>query len=347
MVKWQTRRENEPSEIGALKMRSERRYSTKVATAGERNILELMLMIVVIGITFLMFRMGGYKAVALNLFFLPIVLSGYYLGRAHAAVLAVFTALCVVIASCVDKTGYASYASTFTLGLALTVWACVLGLTAMLVGTLCDERAAKTEELHDAYIGVVEVLSKYLQSGNPRVKARSIRTAETAQLVADELKLGRQQADDVRVGALLFDLENVEVTTKLLSRAVDVLEGQPLLSERHTFLGTDLVHSLSDVLRGAVPLVLTSDDAMDSSDWTNREQSNRPPPPIGARIIHLVRLFDSRMSSTSRGPQNGGLRVVNELRQQSRDDQDRRILDALEKVVRRWESSPAREPTLV
>ena len=42
-------------------------------------------------------------------------------------------------------------------------------MTALLVGSLSDERKAKVRELHEAYVGVVEVLSKYLQSANPRI----------------------------------------------------------------------------------------------------------------------------------------------------------------------------------
>lgn len=322
-------------------------YSTKISASRERSILEIMLMIVVIGMTYLMLRMGGYKAVALNLFFLPIVLSGYYLGRAHAGVLALFTALLVTIATILDSTGYAAYISTFTIGLALIIWAGILGLTALLVGTLCDERAAKADELHEAYIGVVEVMSKYLQSGNPRVKARSVRTAEIAQMVADELGLPQQQVDDVRVGALLWDLENVEVTTKLLSRAVDVLEEQPALHERSSFLGLDLVHSLAEVLRGAVPLLLTQEDDPIADGVTGGVASSRAEVPRGARIIHWVRLFDTKTSATESDSGPGALQTVADLRKTVSDEVDREVLDALGRVVRRWERKAVREPVLV
>ncbi len=323
--------------------------SSKIKAGGERYILEIMLMIVVIGTTYLMFRMGGYKTVALNLFFLPIVISGYYLGRAHAGVLAFFTALVVTIACLLDSSGFAPYMSTFTMTLALIIWAGVLGLTALLVGTLCDERAAKADELHEAYIGVIEVLSKYLQNGNPRVKARSIRTAETAQLVAGELGLSRQQIDDIRVGALLWDLEDVEVTTRLLSRAVDALEGQPSTHEKHTFLGTDLVHSLAEVLRGAVPLLLIQGYEFKGGGQIDGETEFGSDAKLGANIIRMVRLFDLRCSpfssrsDRSEGSGRGALQAVTELRKTAVEPRDREIVDALERVVARWERIPATE----
>jgi hypothetical protein len=318
-------------------------HARKLADRSERAALEVMLVVVVIGMTYLMLRMGGYKMAALNLFFLPIVLSGYYLGRNHAGILALFTALAVTIATTLDHSGFANFTSPITFGLALTVWASVLGLTAILVGTLCDERAAKVSELHDAYVGVVEVLSKYLQSGNPRVKARSIRTAEIAQLVADEMRLPQQQVDDVRVGALLWDLENVEVTTKLLSRAVDTLEGHRGISDKHTFLGADLVHSLAEVLRGAVPLLITQvSNGDDDATGTSLDTAHIPEIPVGARIIHWVRTFDAELSNANASWGNA-LKAIQNIRGRTSREKDLQILIAMERVVGRWKSVPERE----
>lgn len=320
--------------------------STKLVAPSERTALEVMLVVVVIGMTYLMLRMGGYKMAALNLFFLPIVLSGYYLGRNHAGVLALFTALVVTIAATLDTGSLSTFASPFTLGLALTVWAAVLGLTAILVGTLCDERAAKVSELHDAYVGVVEVLSKYLQSGNPRVKARSVRTAEIAQLVADELRLSQQHVDDVRVGALLWDLENVEVTTKLLSRAVDTLEGHPGIADKHTFLGADLIHSLAEVLRGAVPLLITQVADGDANTGIPGESSMSYDVPIGARIIRCVRAFDAELSDDPESWERNAIAAVHRLKSRILFENDQQVLSALERVVSRWKKTPQREPAL-
>lgn len=256
----------------------------------DRGIFEIMLIVVTLGMTYLLYRMGGYKMVALNLFFLPIVLSGYYLGRTSAGILALFCTLSVTIATTLDSTGFASYSNPVMVGLALTVWAAVLGLTAILVGTLCDERAAKIDELHEAYVGVVEVLSKYLQSGNPKIKARSVRIAEMCQLTAEEMRLSRKQVDDIRVGALLHDLGNVEITTKLISKAVDTLEADPARSDKHTFLGMDLVHSLGGVLHGAVPLLMNQEDPARDGLAMDDEMGCQEIP-LGARIIRAVRSY--------------------------------------------------------
>lgn len=114
-------------------------------------------------------------------------------------------------------------------------------------------------ELHKAYAGVVEVLSRYLRRSNPHTKSRSVRVAELSQLVTEELGPPRKQIDDIRVAALLHDLDNVEITTQVISKAFGSLEAR---HARHTFTGTELMHSLGSVLEGALPLLAGQDDAV-------------------------------------------------------------------------------------
>jgi hypothetical protein len=307
----------------------------KVQSARDRLIFEIMLVVVTIGMTYLLYRMGGYKMVALNLFYLPIVLSGYFLGRTNAGILALLSVLAVTIATVLDSTGFSAFSSPITVGLALTVWAGALGLTAILVGTLCDERAKTVEELHAAYVGVVEVLSRYLQSGEPQVKARSTRIAELSQAVAREMKLSRKEMDDVRVGALLYDLGNVEITTHVLSKAVNTLEadvGKP--GTTHTFSGTDLVHSLGSVLSGALPLLLNQDDI--AREYLAKEAGGHTMGvPLGAKIIRTVRAYDLLLFEHSAGAAMTPEKAIRELRMDAASGHDPEILDALARCTQR------------
>ncbi len=299
---------------------------------GSRRTLEIMLLLIVVAMTSLLVKMGEHKMVILYLFFLPVVLSGYYLGRFAAGLLAVFSAVTVTIVITLDSTGFAVYSSPVLVGLVITIWASVLGLTAILVGTLCDERAAKVSELHTAYVGVVEVLARYLQGANSRVKARSIRVAELCQRVAEELRLSQKQVDDIRVGALLYDIGNVEITTKLISRAVGTLEAEVGKGEKHTFQGHELVHSLEPILSGAVPLLLNQDDAI--LDCLSGEDAATPKGmPIGAKIIRTVRAFDALTEDDSRGTGLRPAEAIKALRKDPDTTHDEDLVRAVEKCV--------------
>jgi hypothetical protein len=295
----------------------------------DRSILEIFLIIVTLGTAVLFAQTGVYKVVVLNLFYLPIILSGYFLGRTSAGVLALLCVLTVTIATTLASSGFGAFDTPLTIGLMLTIWGAVLGLSAILVGTLCDQRAATVRELHRAYVGVVEVLSKYLQGGNPRVKTRSVRVAELSQMVAEQLHLLDKQVDDIRVAALLHDLGNVEVTTQVLSKAFDTLESDP---PKHTFLGTELVHSLASVLDGALPLLAGQDEAV--HDYlTHGDRVQDHPTPIGARIIRTVRAYDDLMMGAIGGLRETPGSAVQRLRCDAGAAYDPNVLDALEHAL--------------
>lgn len=298
----------------------------------ERAFLEWALVLSTIGLGALIVGLNSHKGVILNLFYLPLVLSGFYLGRYRAGVMAV---LCVIVASLVvshDPQQFSASHSTVMVGLAMVIWGAVLCLTALVVGTLSDERNAKVQELHEAYVGVVEVLSRYLQSANPRLKDRASRVAELCQKVAGELRLSPQQTDDIRVAALMQDLGRIEVTTRLVARAVDTLETSSAPHEQHSFQGIDLVHSLGSVLRGAIPMLLSSGDARLGSDELGA-QLEEGEIPLGAKIIRAARAFDAMTESGLHGQWASPGDALRELRADPLLRTEPRLLDAFEQLI--------------
>ncbi|HQU46393.1 MAG: hypothetical protein B7Z73_11885 [Planctomycetia bacterium 21-64-5] len=294
---------------------------------GLQHTLEIMLLIVVIGLACLFYQVQGYKLVVLNLFYLPVVLCAFFLGTYRAGILAVFCVTSATIVTVTNLSGFASFFSPLTIGLVVTVWGAVLGLVSILVGTLSDERKAKTAELHEAYVGVVEVLSRYLQSANDRLKARSVRVAELSQKVAVAMRLPLKLVDDVRIAALLYDIGNIEVTTRVFRKAVGTLETDPAKLDQYTFRGIDLIHSLGSVLSGASPLLVHQDDA-------GHDPQSSGEIPLGTRIIWVARAYDEMTAEIH--PGRGAMppaQAIEELRRDQQCGHEREVIDALERVV--------------
>jgi hypothetical protein len=208
-----------------------------------------MLSVICVALTCTLYMMNGYKMVILNLFFLPVVLAGLFLGRYRAGILALLCVLCASVATILRLNDLTMGTSPLIIAMAVAVWGAVLGLAALLVGTLSDDRAAKLKELHEAYVGVIEVLSQYLQSANPGLCAQSTRVAELSQDLAAEMNLSPHQIDDICVASLLYDMGNIEITTRVIRKAVDNFEDQMPETTQHTFHGMDLMLSLGSVLR--------------------------------------------------------------------------------------------------
>ena len=303
-------------------------------TKREKLILELMLLVLAIGLACLCYQMQGGKMVILNLYYLPVVLAGFFLGRQSAGVLTLFCVLSASVVAAVSLAGFEVGSSPLAAGLTILVWGAVLGLTALLVGTLSDDAAAKMAELHAAYAAVVEVLSRYLQSANPALKARSTRVGELCHLVATDMGLPAAHVEDIRVAALLGDIGKIEVTAKLVTRAVDVVESGPQAASHETIDGVDLVRSLGSLLRGAVPILLSQDisaqDCLMAAGGTSSSRS-----PVGARIIHTVRAYDDLTQGDEMRPALAWREAVAELRADGCNGYDAQVVDVLERVVAR------------
>ena len=96
------------------------------------------------------------------------------------------------------------------------------------------------------------------------------------------------------MAALLQDIESIEVTARVIRKAVgDLAHGNRKDRLEYTFNGNDLVQSLGSVLTGALPLLV------DHGDRLNVGEADDPiplpvEPAIGARILrHRAEISDA------------------------------------------------------
>jgi hypothetical protein len=292
--------------------------------------VEVSLGLVCVGLVVLVYKMPGYKMAVLDLFFLPIALAGFSLGRYRAGVMALFCALGTSVVASMNLDDFTWVVSTPVAVLSLTVWAAVLGLSAILIGTIGDDRKRALDELHEAYVGVLEVLSQYLQGANPRAKARAVCVAELAQQVAVRMRLSPSEVDDVRVASLLYDIGSVEITTKVMRRAIDTLEGEMVPSQSSTFRGLDLMMSLGSVLRGAIPLMLCQSQGGAPMTSTRAASVKIP---LGAEIIRATRAYYNLVGLDGNEPRLSPSEATQSLRDCSVTSYNPAVLEALEGVA--------------
>jgi HD-GYP domain-containing protein (c-di-GMP phosphodiesterase class II) len=307
--------------------------------------IELALILVVVGLTCLLYQMPGYKLIVLNLFYLPAMLGALYLGRYGGGVLALFCVVSAFVFTLFDMHNFAAQMSPLVIGMALTVWAAVLGLTTILVSTLSDERAERIAELHDAYVGIVEVLANYLNNADPRQRAHCKRISDLSCDVARRMKLTEDEVDNVRIAALLQEMENVEITARVIRKAIGDL-GATQQDRPHTFHGTDLVQSLGTVLSRALPL-LASVRSSDELSMAVSDQNPREQVPFGAEIIRVVQRYEELTEGTLGVPGLPQHEAVEELRNDLEANYHSGVLDALESLLgNSYGSKPGIKATL-
>ncbi|HXY37741.1 MAG TPA: HD domain-containing phosphohydrolase [Planctomycetaceae bacterium] len=297
------------------------------------RVLEVILVLTTLVLTCVLYQTVGYKIIVLNLFYPPVILAAFFLGRYRAGVLAFFSVLSASIVLSFNLGEFAAYDSPLVVALSVLVWGGVLGLAALLCGTLSDDLASRMTELHEAHVGVVEVLSHYLQSAHPSLKDHSHRVASICRELAEQLKLGQKEVDDIRVAALLCDMENIEITARVIRKAIGDLGDEPKPGGQHTFHGTELVQSLGPVLLGAFPLVLNQSES--GQHRALGEGSSIAQVPLGARIIRTVRAYDALIHSKWGLPGTTPAEAIKELWRDVEAEHDPMILHALERVVTR------------
>lgn len=301
-------------------------------TKNNQLALELSLIIVVLGLCGLMYQIVGFKLVVLNLFFLPVLLGAFFLGRYRAGVLALLSVVLVTLVAAQDLSQFASLRSPLASGLAITIWAGVLGLTTILAGTLSDERTSEVNELHSAYMGVIEVLSKYLHSVDPSVKDRPLRIADLGQRIGNQLKLSDRELDDIRVACLLQEMDHIEITARVVRKSIGKIDSGTQKAAGCTFPAADLVQSLGAVIKGALPLLCRFDETMSISD-TPPLSANVSSPPLGALIIRTARDFDRLVYGHNSECVNTPAVALQELRSGMHGVHSAEILQALAQIV--------------
>ena len=293
---------------------------------------ELLLVTIVLGVTLIAHHVVNISGVMLHFFYLPVMIAANYFGRPLAALTAVFSVLAVAIFTMLAPEHYMATVDTkATLYLTLGAWAGFLGLNALLVGSLFDQRAAHAKELRQAYLGIVEVLSKYLQAADQYTKSHSMRVASMAEAIADKLGMKQAEIENIRVGSLLHDIGKVEISTRLIQKAAGLTDTEKAEMATHTVQGAELVSSLGTILEGAVPIIMHHHDHYSASSKAEGRHGNDIP--IGARIVAVADAYDAivtdRPYRRGRTPEE----AVAIIREGSGKQFDPKVVAAFERVM--------------
>ena len=286
--------------------------------------LELMLVLITLALAAILHSVERSQIVVLNLFFLPIVISGFYLGRYRAGVLALLSVVSASTVILMDLSKFSFVQSPIMVALSVILWGGVLGLTAILVGSIADDRNTFAMEAHEAHVGVVEVLSRYLQSADPKLRRMAEAVHHLVEQVAVRMKLSSREVDDLRVASLLMDVENIEITARVIRKAVGEIEADNGI-QGSTFHGTELVQSLGGVLSGAFPIILRQ-----AQNW---DRTTNMDCPLAARILHTVRRYSELTREDTTAGSFSPQEAIREMREDVEENHDAAVLFVLEEIV--------------
>lgn len=240
------------------------------------------------------------KFAFLNLYYLPVLLAGYYLGRRPAimsSVLGVLLTLFFVVnwpAELLIESG-----GRLDLGLDLLVWASFLMLVSILVSTLNENRQKRL------VLATQELLMKYVERSCEAQDSHTKRVSSLATATARQMHLPGDLVAQVEAAGLLHDLSENDLAQALTSRPPQ--------------LGLDRAQAL---VAAAVPLAVESHDYQDGG-------VKEPGPSIGAKILAVADLYDE--ISRKFNQEQPWWELVEQIKRKGRFDT--RVIGALQKAL--------------
>jgi putative nucleotidyltransferase with HDIG domain len=250
---------------------------------------------ILVGIILIVAFVGTYlveeKFIILNFYYLPVLTAGYFLGRRMGVLAAVFSILAVLICLLVFPERFFTSGEILKGVTQLCSWGGFLILASFTVGTLYERNEQRIKELKNAYIGVLEILSKYLESTDRYTKGHSVRVSELAMEIGIAMELPRPEVENIRVAGLLHDIGKIEISGEILSKAAKLSTEEKELMDLHTVKGAYILSAVGSVLKEVVPIVVAHHKHfVDTMEGNNGDTMKIP---LGARVVAVADAFDA------------------------------------------------------
>lgn len=254
------------------------------------EILVLTISLVIVSASFLIFQQLTF----LNFYYLPVLVSGYVLGRRMSILTAMFCVALVAFTAVNNPFFFQTQNSGLLLVTDLMLWGGFLILAGYVVGTLYEQKESKIQELRNAYVGVLEILTKYLESYDRYTRSHSLRVADYATSIAIAMELPRHQVENIKVAALLHDIGKIEISSDLIKKAAALTDEEKKEVDTHPQKGLKILSMVGAVLKEAMPIVEAHHTYFAEVGSSEKGQSKQIP--LGARILAVADSFDAMVT---------------------------------------------------
>jgi putative nucleotidyltransferase with HDIG domain len=283
-----------------------------------RNVEAVLVVVLILSLLFINYFIV-HKFAFLLFYFLPVLLVGFFLSARQAVLTAVLITGFVAYASLMRPVA----ADTPDAGITfwnLLIWASFLILTGAIVGKLQEKNRFQMKQVREAYIGIIKILTKYLEAADEYTKSHSERVAGVSSILAQRLGLSTEAVQNVWTAALLHDIGKIEVI-ELINKASSLDESEQELVDKHTQLGAEILMTTGSILQDAIPVVL---------EHHRRYDDGGDAIPIGARIVAVADAYDAILTDRPYRAGRPHWEAVERLREGAGSQFDPKVVAALE-----------------
>jgi putative nucleotidyltransferase with HDIG domain len=289
------------------------------------------LLVVTIGLIIIFVNFFVIQKLAfLNFYYLPVLVGGYVMGRKMALLASIFCIALIAFSAINNPQIFSVEKGSLLLATDLMVWSGFLILTAYVVGTLYEQKEKKISELRNAYIGVLEILAKYLESYDRYTRSHSLRVADYATSIAIAMELPRSEVENIKVAALLHDIGKIEISSDLIKKAAALSSEEKEIMASHPYKGVELLSAVGGVLKDAMPIVEAHHDFF--VERKSLEDKIAKKIPLGARILSVADSFDAMVTDR---PYRKGMphwKAMEELEKCSGTQFDPQVVESFKRI---------------
>ena len=290
---------------------------------------------ILVAIIFVTAFLGTYfieeVSLIFNFYYLPVLVASFFLGRRIGILVALLSIIDVMICAMLFPERFFSDKVLWHSVMKLSSWSIFLFLASITVGTLYEQNERRLQDLKNAYIGIVEILAKYLESTDRYTKGHSVRVSELAMETAIAMELPRSQVDNIRAAGLLHDIGKIDISADVLGKAAALTSEEKELMDTHTVKGGYILSSVGGVLKEVVPIVVAHHKYfMDTIDGMEKDTQKIP---LGARIVAVADAFDAMVTDR---PYRKGMQpwdALEELVAKSGKQFDPEVVSAFKRVI--------------
>lgn len=289
----------------------------------------ILVSLLLLGLTFILIFVPQ-KIGFLNFYYLPVLAAGYAMGKRGGVLTAVSSILIVALSVLVFPKVYLTPFGNNIMALALNLlpWGGFLILASCTVGYLYEEKQKQLDIVRNAYIGILEILSKLMESVDRYTEGHSVRVSRAAMDIAIAMDLSREEVENIRIAGLLHDIGKFEITTGLIQKAASLTDEEREEMNKHPDLGARLVSKVGPVLREAIPIILAHHKFYTVGPGTAGVNDV----PLGARIVAVADAFDAIVTDRPYRKGRPPWQALDEIRKGAGQHFDPAVVEAFERV---------------
>ena len=258
---------------------------------------ELWLILSLLSISAVVNFLVSEHGIMLGFYTLPTVFSAYHYGRRHATLTAVASIFLVILLAWFNPVLFShTFASQrydnpdkwWEIGL----WAGILMVTAYAMGSLHEINKRRLAELRETYHGVLMILQQFI-SNDKYTQNHCYRVSVYAMKIARQMRLDREEIEDIRAASLLHDIGKLDISREILYKAAKLTHEEYEEIKSHVQRGVNMLEPVGGSLRRILPIILAHHDRYNGTGYHPTKGNDIP---LEARIIAVADAYDALTS---------------------------------------------------